>query len=407
MTQTENDSLPTSTNHSHINSPAGSISPAPILGSSTEDASLDQKPNGVFEMRSHLSQFALNSGPSSATSSNRGSLPPSTAVNGSWVDQESAGNGGMVQQQRQPNSEISPPPVIRPPGQLIRGRPAEQSYSNIDLNIAANRPPEDEAEFKAFLNIVLSQPTQMGFNQQAIREAWTNHGGDNKAAFDYLAKAFSQRTQQGSSYLAQQQAQHQMRQQHAQQQAQYQLLQQAQYNWNVTRPGQAFPMAQYQQQQAAAQSQHAQQRTQQYGQYQGQYPNGQYSNGYPPQQGRQQQFPSPYAQQRTQPQQQLRGNQVNRTSEQQRPRPQQPYNASYAPPRATVIPRYAQPLPPAGPLRKRKAAASDSDGEENYSDNSGDEYGGPTPAQMVAKNARAMSFFNECTKDELTELACE
>ncbi|KAL8280771.1 hypothetical protein RQP46_006775 [Phenoliferia psychrophenolica] len=58
------------------------------------------------------------------------------------------------------------------------------------------------------------------------------------------------------------------------------------------------------------------------------------------------------------------------------------------------------------PKRKKKKPTSDSDGDGgDYSDGSGDEYGGPTPAMIAKREGLAIEFFNACTKDELSELA--
>ncbi|KAK4699957.1 hypothetical protein P7C70_g6297, partial [Phenoliferia sp. Uapishka_3] len=58
------------------------------------------------------------------------------------------------------------------------------------------------------------------------------------------------------------------------------------------------------------------------------------------------------------------------------------------------------------PKRKRKKPTSDSDGDGgDYSDGSGDEYGGPSPAIIAKREGLAIEFFNSCTKDELSELA--
>ena len=56
--------------------------------------------------------------------------------------------------------------------------------------------------------------------------------------------------------------------------------------------------------------------------------------------------------------------------------------------------------------RKRQAVGSESeeDGGE-YSDGSGDEYGGPSPAVVARRDALALEFFNTAQKEELGELA--
>lgn len=451
----DDESGPPSSSHSHITSPAQSDSSGPALTSPVDpefgSAQPDDAKPPYLEIRSHLSQFALNSQPGSSASSPRGSVPPSGYPGPAGSSNDAATD---FENRRRAEEDVKAEPQSSPPvqrtGRLVRGerpsapenlgevdirsspatlpqlqqlqQPQQQQQPSLSPQPSTPLPPHlSEDLFNTFWGIVLKQPQQLGIPVPTVRSIWIKHGGNNSATFSELTSLYTERTRVATLAQQQQAAQAQAQQQHYLQQQQQrqnqelyqqQVQQQRHYGQNQQQfyaapqqPG-AYPPAGYPPQYA-----------QQYppGAYpQGQYPPGQYRG--PPQQAP---FLSPYGNRPPQQQQYAPGgrilqNGVSRAHELQRPRPPTQQHTTYQPrgsyethaPRVTVLPRYSQPLPPAPPLRKRKPAASDSDGEENYSDNSADEYGGPSPAVLAARAARAMSFFNECTKDELTEMAC-
>lgn len=65
-------------------------------------------------------------------------------------------------------------------------------------------------------------------------------------------------------------------------------------------------------------------------------------------------------------------------------------------------------MPASGPKKKkRNGNMSDSDDGGEYSEGSGDEYGGPSAAAMARAETHALAWFNECSKEDMSELAGE
>lgn len=58
--------------------------------------------------------------------------------------------------------------------------------------------------------------------------------------------------------------------------------------------------------------------------------------------------------------------------------------------------------------KKKRANVSESDGDGGeYSDDSGDEYGGPSQLVLARRETLALEFFNGCPRDDLMELTGE
>lgn len=212
--------------------------------------------------------------------------------------------------------------------------------------------------------------------------------------------AHQQQQQQNHMHLTQQQHQHLMYQQQQQQLIQQQQQRQAQ-GFAQLPPG--YPQVQlagtptlpYPQQSGQAQRMNPQFPPQYSasGQaiYRGppansyaQYPTGQYlQKAFPPQNPRQMQHPM-----------------QSYPPQDSRPRP---------PPQQSLMLRTLAAAQAGGSTRKKKRAnvsESDGDGGE-YSDGSGDEYGGPSPLVLARRETLALEFFNGCPRDDLMELTGE